>query len=135
MARLVRQSMEEGMDWGDLKRNWALGGEAFIKEMVVEAGAWMGRGGRRESYAGEPAHLHDEVRARKLVKSGLAGLGLKAQDLPKMKKTDSRKRALAHWIKSQSTMGNAWLAQELHMGHAANVAARLDEEGKKCQKN
>jgi hypothetical protein len=63
MARLVRQSMEEGMDWGDLKRNWALGGEAFIKEMVAEAGAWMARGGRRESYAGEPAHLHDEVRA------------------------------------------------------------------------
>jgi putative transposase len=131
MAQLVRQTLGEGMDWSDLKRGWALGGEDFIKQMVKRAGEWMKERGKRESYAGEPVALHGESRAEELIEKGLMRLGLKEEDLEGMNKTEPRKRALVAWVKAQSIVGNAWLAKRLQMGHCCNVATVLGEEESK----
>ena len=73
---------------------------------------------------------HGEGEAERLVMRGLGELGL-ADDsggLLPGRKGDRRKVALATVIKSQTSVGNEWLARRLQMGHNRSVS-RLIRQG------
>ena len=53
---------------------------------------------------------------------GLDALGLAESDLVRLRKLDIRKQVLAWWVRSQTMVGNRWLAQRLRMGDEGSIS-------------
>jgi hypothetical protein len=59
--------------------------------------------------------------ARRLLELGLRCLGLQSEELAGLKKGDERKAAIAALIRRHTAAPTAWMARELHLGHASRV--------------
>ena len=114
-----RKDLEK--EWKAIRRGWYLGSEAFRDRMLKHVDAVMQRG-RRKSFSGAEAAAHDEDEAARLVRVGLDALGLAESDLVRLRKLDIRKQVLAWWVRSQTMVGNRWLAQRLRMGDEGNIS-------------
>ena len=68
---------------------------------------------------------HDEAAAEGLVNAGLKALDLAGQDLSELRKLDDRKQVLAWWVRSQTIVGNRWLAKRLAMGDEGNMSKAI----------
>ncbi len=76
----------------------------------------------------------DEREAGRLLSEGMRLLKLKADQLEGLAKNDSRKQALAWLVRMQTSVRNAWVCDQLRMGHVANVSRgvkRMREKGSK----
>ena len=116
-----------------VRSGWYLGAEAFRDRLVdlLEAGASRRK---RDSVSGAGVREVDEREAGRLLSEGMRLLKLKADQLENLAKNDSRKQALAWLVRMQTSVRNAWVCNQLRMGHVANVSRgvkRMREKGDK----
>ena len=109
--------------WAKIRRGWCFGEESFRDEMLERLDGVMGGSSKRESFSGEPARLHDEVEALRLLEKGQDLLGIEPSALEDMRKNAPEKQALAWLLRSRTIVGNRWISEQLHCGHPGNVSA------------
>lgn len=115
-------TVEEADRWKQLRRGWYLGSDTF-RDQLMDWAAGLARTRHRPAYAGsEPLRRHDEKEAEQLLQTGLCRLGLAMEEARQLRKSDPRKQAVAWWVKSQSVVGDRWIARQLEMGHRSNVS-------------
>lgn len=114
---------EADEQWANIRRGWCFGDEAFRGELLEKLDGVIKGGGKRESFSGESAKLHDEAEALRLLSAGLRLLKIKAEALEGMRKNAPEKQALAWYLRSRTIVSNQWLTEHLHCGHACNVSA------------
>ena len=63
----------------------------------------------------------------------MKAIGLNTKELQATRKSDPRKQVIAWLVRTQTTVTNRWVSNELNMGHEMNVskAVRLVEEGER----
>ena len=114
---------KEPAELEELRRGWCLGGEGFRERMlrVLDgAGEKLGRT-RLSPMDARVERDHGLDEAGRLLAEGLRCLGLPREELPMLKKGDPRKAALAVRIRAKTTVPNAWIAEQLHLGHVSRV--------------
>ena len=84
-------------------------------------------GKRRDSFTGDEAQKHDVLEAQRLFDRGLARLNLPSSDLPRLKKSDPRKKAIAWYIRKNTSVRNEWIARQVHMGCVSNMSQYVRE--------
>ncbi|MCF7818110.1 MAG: transposase [Kiritimatiellales bacterium] len=109
--------------WANIRRGWCFGGDPFRTEMMERLDGVIGGSGKRESFSGEEARLHDEVEALRLLDEGLGLLEVETAALKDMRKNAPEKQALAWYLRSRTIVGNQWITEQLHCGHSCNVSA------------
>ena len=112
----------ESPEIAELRRGWCLGGAGFRERMLnLLEGA-----GEKLRFAREidapVRRSHGEEEGRRLLKAGLQAFGLCMEDLAGLRKGDERKLALAAAIRTRTSVPNAWIARELHLGHVSRVS-------------
>lgn len=102
-----------------LRRGWYLGEESFKDRLLgmLERPAPPAR-------AGAGSRDHGEAEARRIMREGLAILGLPPglSGLGRLPKGDPRKVLLASVLRGTTTVSNDWLATNLCMGHPGSVS-------------
>ncbi len=113
---------QESPEIAELRRGWCLGGASFRERMLglLEATGEKLRLGREID--GPVRRSHGEEEGRRLLQAGLKAFGLSTEDLAGLKKGDERKIALAAAIRACTSVPNAWIAKELHLGHVSRVS-------------
>ena len=111
-----------------LKRGWYLGQPTFrdrLLEMLDSAKNIRAKG----SQAGAILKDHGEAEAERLVGSALQLLGIAddRSELSRLKKGDPRKVIVAMLLRKRTTVGNAWIAERLEMGHSSSVSRTVSE--------
>jgi REP element-mobilizing transposase RayT len=103
-----------------LRRGWCFGSEEFRRRLFekMKSPESSVHGNRGQAIR----KSHDEQEAGRLLATGLAQLGIGAEDLRKMPKGSAEKIALAAVIKKRTSVTNAWLAERLNMGAASRVS-------------
>lgn len=114
------------LEWEEIRSGWAFGSEEFrerITEMMEDAVA----GTKRDSYSGELVRKHNARQATELVDCALREMDLCREDLPLLKKSDQRKKALAWLLKKHTVVKNEWIATHLYMGTPSNISRMIKE--------
>jgi hypothetical protein len=65
---------------------------------------------------------HGIGEAQRLLERGLRCVGLQSEELAGLKKGDQRKAAKAAFIRAHTAVPNAWIAQQLQLGHVSRVS-------------
>ncbi len=112
--------------WKNIRRGWCLGDSEFRTQMEKRVDERISHYDRR-SYLGEAARTHDEGEALRLLKFGLGKLKLPAEELSSLRKSDTRKKVIAWLIRQHTGVSNAWICDQLSMGHASNLARHVAE--------
>lgn len=102
-----------------LRRGWYLGDERF-KDRLLE----LVEKPPRSKRAGAGSRDHGEAEAIRMIRQGLATLGLPLDQagLGRLAKGDPRKVLLASVLRSATTVSNGWIATLLCMGHPGSVS-------------
>ncbi|MEN7974136.1 MAG: hypothetical protein ABFR47_09925, partial [Verrucomicrobiota bacterium] len=111
------------VQWAKIRRGWCFGDESFRTEMMERLDGVIGESGKRASFSGEQARLHDEREALRLLSEGLVLLGIEAESLAGMRKNAPEKQVLAWLLRSRTIVGNQWIAEHLNCGHPCNASA------------
>lgn len=106
-----------------LRRGWYYGPESFRERLLKKANASgkRPRSSRRKHHGNDVAD-HGEAEARHLIAQALAQTRMTRHDLTKLSKGDVRKAKIAARVRAATTVPLQWLADQLHMGTAGNVA-------------
>jgi len=107
----------------ELRRGWCLGGAGF-RERMLQLLDGAGETLRRPRVSPRDASVrrdHGLDEAGRLLAEGLRCLGLAKEALAVLKKGDPRKAALAVRIRTRTAVPNAWIAEQLHLGHVSRV--------------
>ncbi|MBM4152451.1 MAG: transposase [Kiritimatiellaceae bacterium] len=107
--------------WSKIRRGWCFGGDGFRDAMVAALDGVMA-GKRRDSFAGSESRRHDRLEAQRLLEEGLGRLGLCADELSSLKKSDPRKMAVAWLIRRNTVVRNEWISEQLHMGRVSKLS-------------
>lgn len=59
---------------------------------------------------------------RRIFQQGLAFFGIREKELALLKKGDARKLAITNAIRLNTVVPNAWIVQELKLGHVSRVS-------------
>lgn len=78
--------------------------------------------GKAKEIDGAVRRNHDANEARRVLVEAMSCLGLKETELTQLKRSDSRKLAIARVIRSRTSVANEWIARELCLGHVSNVS-------------
>jgi REP element-mobilizing transposase RayT len=107
----------------ELRRGWCLGGEGFRERMLrlLDAATEKLRLPRTSPRDASVQRDHGLDEAQRLLAEGLRCLGLEKDDLPGLRKGDPRKAALAVRIRMRTVVPNAWIAEQLQLGHVSRV--------------
>jgi putative transposase len=127
LARRMEQRRREdlGTEFKPVERGWCLGSEAFRVELLAAAGEWVGA-----SHYGAERQAAGEVRAERLVRSGLQALGWTEKELSQRRKGDIGKVKLARQLRRETTMTLDWIARRLQMGSWTYVSNLLREKAR-----
>ncbi len=122
--------------WAEIRRGGCFGSAEFRKRMVESLDGVM-EGRRRDSYTGDETRTHDTLEAERLLNGGLKRFKLHLSDLPGLKKSDPRKKAIAWHIRKNTSVKNEWIATQVSMGCVSNKSAYVKEideatEGELC---
>jgi REP element-mobilizing transposase RayT len=100
----------------DLRRGWYVGNAEF--------GEWLLERltGHEEQLTGEQRRDHGEAEAERLLRRGLTVLGFSLEDVMMWPSVDVRKQSLAWLLKTRTTVGMAWIADRLCLGHRSNAS-------------
>jgi hypothetical protein len=116
--------MECDERWRQIRRGWCLGDKDFREKMNGAADERICQFDRR-SYLGAEASKHDEFEAQRLLSFGLKALGITSDDLPSLRKNDSRKKVIAWLIRRNTSVMNDWICSKLSMGRASNLSRHV----------
>ncbi len=100
--------------WARIRRGWYIGSPTF-KEYLLER---IELQGKRQSFSGEAVQEHDERDAERVVRVGLAHLGLSEETLRTLPKGADEKALVAWLVRRRTAVPNAWIAHRLRMGRA-----------------
>ena len=114
----------EAPELAEVRRGWCLGGAGFRESMLglLEMAGEKRPGGKSSRMEPAAQRDHGLSEARRLLEAGLRCLELRREDLAGLKKGDERKAAIAATIRRSTTVPNAWIARELHLGHISRVS-------------
>ena len=112
--------------WENIRGDWCLGGEEFRNQMMRRLDGVLS-GKHRESYRGDEVKKHDMYAAEKLVETGLEKLDLSSTDLTELKKSDSRKKVIAWFIRKRTSVKNEWISKRLAMGSVTKLSSFVSE--------
>ena len=114
---------QEPAEVAELRRGWCLGGEGFRERMLrlLNGAGERLRRPRRTAVDASVQRDHGLEEARRLLEEGLRCLGMEREELPLLKKGDPRKAALAVRIRTRTTVPNAWIAEQLQLGHVSRL--------------
>jgi putative transposase len=120
----VAEGPEDGR-MSNLRQGWYWGTQAFSEKlMAIAQGAIKLR--RNPTYRSGPIHhRHDEKEAERIVKDGMARLGLRENELADLPGSDPGKLEIAAEVRGSTAVSLAWIADRLHMRSAANVSQQL----------
>ena len=119
----------------ELRRGWILGAEQF-RNWVLGLMDQLSDAGVRKSGPVETWGDHGRWRAERLLRAGLEQCQLGKADLPKLRKSDWRKRLIGHLIKRQSGVSLRWIGEHLVMGndsHVSRLCSRIDDLANQLQ--
>ena len=124
-ARVLELGLKQGRveleeKWKALRRGWYVGGEGVFDQLKDKLEAIV-VGRRRESHSGGAKHAHGESAAVELLDEGLAALGIRRADLPRLPKGAPEKTVLAWWLRGRTTVSLRWVGQKLAMGQYTRV--------------
>jgi hypothetical protein len=98
-------------------------------------------GKKRGSYKADGMGRHDEKEATRLLEDAFHRLGVRVEDIWRLRQSDRVKQAIAWWIKSRTVVGDEWICRKLEMGHRINVCRAVsrfrkaeDDETRKIKK-
>ena len=66
-----------------------------------------------------------EVKGRRIIAEELQRLGLKGEDLGKLRRMDARKGEVARRLRAETTLTMEWIAKELCAGNAGTLGNTL----------
>jgi len=112
--------------WAKIRRGWYFGSDDFRKEMVAALDGVM-EGKRRDSFLGDESKKHDDLEAERLVVKGLKQFKLKPEQLLQINKNDPRKKAIAWFVRKNTSVRNEWISSRLHMGCVSNISRYVSE--------
>jgi hypothetical protein len=105
-----------------LHRGWCLGNAGFRERMLgLLEGATEKLSAKKEVDAAV-RRSHDDKEARRLRDDALHYFNLREPDLPKLRRNDPRKLAVAWLIRQRTSVTNEWIARELSLGHASSLS-------------
>ena len=139
VERLDRRAVEEEVDrcglpvvaqevdgrLSNLQRGWYWGTQAFAEGLLKIVRTASGRLKSRTYRSAPERRSHDEMQAENWVQEGLLAAGLSATDVTRLPGSDPQKVALARLVWENTTVPQAWIAERLEMGSAANVSQQL----------
>jgi hypothetical protein len=139
VERLDRRAVEEEVDrcglpvvaqevdgrLSNLQRGWYWGTQAFAEGLLKIVHTASGRLKSRTYRSAPERRSHDEMQAENWVQEGLLAAGLSATDVTRLPGSDPQKVALARLVWENTTVPQAWIAERLEMGSAANVSQQL----------
>ncbi len=109
-------------EYRKIRRGWCYGGDAFRRELLLQASQRLG-----QHHYGEERRESAEDKAGRLVAAGLKEAGWKESDLALRRKGDPVKIALARRLRRETTMPLKWICARLAMGSWKSVNRRLYE--------
>ena len=115
------RAVEAGADYRLIRRGWCLGSEAF-RQKLLAAEARMGA-----SHYEAERQATVELKAERIVREELKRLGWVKRDLPRRRKGDEGKVAVARRLHRETTVSLKWIAQRLQMGSWYYVSNLLNE--------
>jgi hypothetical protein len=115
-------AQDESTAVAELRRGWCLGGVAFRERMLALLDGAGERLTRRRETDAPIRRSHGEDEAARLLTRGLSALGLSAEELAGLPKSDVRKTALARLIRERTIVPNQWIAHALHLGHVSRAS-------------
>jgi REP element-mobilizing transposase RayT len=122
---------EADQDRSRIRRGWYLGSESFVDSLLDRLDG-IRSAKASGSLAGDAVDEHEERQAERLLEIGMMRLSLSSESLGVLAKGASEKRVLAWYVRSRTTVSNAWLAQRLSCGHPGNISGyiRSVEDGR-----
>ena len=108
-------------EWARYERGWVHGSREF-RERIVEHLREEDEGLLRRVYDGEKGRSYNEYAASEAIEEGLKVLGMIRPDLGRLKKGDPRKLLLAGFIKRHFMVKNAWVSEQLNLGHPSRAS-------------
>jgi len=107
--------------WSRIRRGWAFGDDDF-KESLQDRIEERLTGNHRSSYSGEAIQTHDIYEAERLLGECLKKLNVSEEALQSLKKSDPAKKVIAWYIRSNVSIRNQWISEQLHMGSPSNFS-------------
>lgn len=116
-----RNPKEADEQWRYIRRGWSFGSDEFRSkvEQILDTAV---RGKRRDSFMGDEIRKHDEKEAERLLQHGLDCCGITKDDLPRLKKSDDRKKVIAWHIRKNTSVRIEWITTRLNMGVTSNFS-------------
>jgi len=105
-----------------LRRGWCLGGTSFHERMLSLLERTREKLSTAKEVDGAVKREHDANEAGRLLRAGMACFRISEVELGRLKRSDSRKLALARLIRSRTSVSNRWIAQKLSLGHVSSVS-------------
>jgi hypothetical protein len=65
---------------------------------------------------------HEASEAARILSEAMAYFGIDEAELIQLKRSDSRKLAIAGVIRGRTSVSNQWIAQKLSLGHVSSVS-------------
>jgi hypothetical protein len=125
VAEVITSGNPKAVDqvWNKIRRGWFFGSERFRDELLEKLDEVIGVKGKRESFNGAEARLHDEAEAERLLHVGLKRLNIHQENLELMRKNCPEKCCLAWLLRKRTCVSNEWIKRHVHMGKATNFSA------------
>ncbi len=123
LARRLESMREKANSVPELKairRGWILGAEDFL-DRIVE----MIEVEPKEAHARSERDATEEAKAKRLLREELQRAGWTERDLPRLRKGDAKKVAIARRLRAETAVSLKWIAEHLHMGTWTHVSNRL----------
>lgn len=115
---------ELNRQWRAIRRGWYLGEKEF-RDGLLEMAKTVLPSGRRTTYSGGAKVEHGEGEAERLIRVGVAVLGLDGVDWQATAKGMAQKQVLAWWLCSRTTVRRRWVSERLGMGDESRVTKAI----------
>lgn len=122
----ARRHEDNTAAWDELRRAWAVGDEAFRKQLLL----------RPNNSPHRPAHAAQvrqtaEEKASRIIEEELKRRRIKIPKLADMPKGHPAKLAIAQIVRTETTVTIPWLSSQLRAGAPGYLARLLHEESKR----
>lgn len=115
-----RQEAEKPSDWSQLQHGWCVGSDAFQQKLLEMIAGTLGG-----SHSGALKRESAEAKAERIVAEELHRLAWTESDLAHRLKGDPAKLAIAHRLRTETTLTVKRIAERLHLGTAKSARPRL----------
>ncbi len=128
MERRAGEAREGDPRWEKVRRGWCLGGEGFVERMKGKLEELNSKPRDRESWNDVAMQELEEQRAERMLKKGLARLGVRDGNLEGWDRL-----LVARWVRKHTKASVKWLAQELGMKTRGGMSNGIHLVGRRLE--